>query len=182
MPIYDKPVWGLMREMVADIHLKKGETITKGRVIAWFSSKYPKIKSGTIHAHLIRMSTNAPSRVHFHVKPGSDDLFFQLDGTRFRLYEPDRDPPPIREGSPAPDELPPTDEDNVAGSQFAFEADLRDYLAKNLSLLEPGLTLYEEEGITGIEFPVGGRFVDILAVSPNHDLVVVELKVSSSPW
>jgi RecB family endonuclease NucS len=70
------------------------------------------------------------------------------------------------------------DEETVPGSQFAFEADLRDYLAKNLSLLEAGLALYEEEGITGIEFPAGGRFIDILAVASNRDLVVIELKVS----
>jgi RecB family endonuclease NucS len=40
------------------------------------------------------------------------------------------------------------------------------------------LRLYEEEGITGVEFPVGGRFVDILAVDELDDLVVIELKVS----
>ena len=49
---------------------------------------------------------------------------------------------------------------------------------KNLSLLEPGLRLYEEEGITGIEFPAGGRFIDILAVDAQHNYVVIELKVS----
>jgi endonuclease len=27
-----------------------------------------------------------------------------------------------------------------------------------------GLRLYEEEGITGVEFPVGRRFIDMLAV------------------
>jgi hypothetical protein len=40
------------------------------------------------------------------------------------------------------------------------------------------LTLYEEEGINGIEFPVGGRFIDILAVDSDGALVVIELKVS----
>ncbi|MHB8544833.1 MAG: endonuclease NucS domain-containing protein [Leptospirales bacterium] len=65
-------------------------------------------------------------------------------------------------------------------SEFAYESDLRDFLAKNLSILEPGLKLYQdqEEGITGIEFPVGGKFIDILAVDPNNNLVVIELKVS----
>jgi RecB family endonuclease NucS len=61
---------------------------------------------------------------------------------------------------------------------FAYESDLRDYLAKNLQIIESGLRLYEEEGITGIEFPVGGRFIDILAIDSNGDFVVIELKVS----
>jgi RecB family endonuclease NucS len=38
--------------------------------------------------------------------------------------------------------------------------------------------LYEDEDINGIEFPVGGRFIDILAVDGNNDYVVIELKVS----
>ena len=51
-------------------------------------------------------------------------------------------------------------------------------MAKNLSLIEPGLRLYKDEGITGIEFPVGGRFIDILALDSTGALVVIELKVS----
>ncbi|HEY1380255.1 MAG TPA: endonuclease NucS domain-containing protein, partial [Gemmataceae bacterium] len=72
------------------------------------------------------------------------------------------------------------DGDQESSTEFAYEADLRNYLAKNLSLIEPGLTLYVDEasGVTGIEFPVGGRFIDILAASEKGDFVVVELKVS----
>lgn len=40
------------------------------------------------------------------------------------------------------------------------------------------MKLYQNEGITGIEFPVGGRFIDILAVDAKGALVVIELKVS----
>ena len=42
--------------------------------------------------------------------------------------------------------------------EFALERDLRKYLSKNLGLIEPGLRLYEEEEITGIEFPVEWPF------------------------
>ena len=38
--------------------------------------------------------------------------------------------------------------------------------------------LFEEEGITGIEYPAGGRNIDILALDRNNDFVVIELKVS----
>lgn len=51
-------------------------------------------------------------------------------------------------------------------------------MAKNLHLIEPGLKLYSDEGITGIEFPAGSRYIDILAVDTTGAYVVVELKVS----
>ena len=168
-----------MREMVADRGVQNGEIVPKERIVAWFAQRYPKIKEGTISAHLIRLSTNAPSRVHYGAKPGDDDLFFQIDGRHFRLYDPATDPVPTYDKSGSA--RPPTAEgieEPEGPSEFAYESDLRDFLAKNPSLIEPGLHLYQEEGITGIEFPVGGRFIDILAVDSQSDLVVVELKVS----
>jgi RecB family endonuclease NucS len=47
-------------------------------------------------------------------------------------------------------------------------------------VLEPGLTLYEEEGFNGVEYNAGGRFIDILALDRESNYVVVELKVSRS--
>ncbi len=109
-----------------------------------------------------------------------------MDCSHFRLYNPANDPAPIytardavlRTAEPAQEER--SEEGSVAqgSDQFAYESDLRNYLAKNLSLIEPGLCLYEDEGIAGIEFPVGGRFIDILAVDNAGGLVVIELKVS----
>jgi len=180
MAIYDKPVRVLMKDMVEAFALQSNQTFTKQRVIDWFAEHYPKIKTGTITAHLVRFSVNARSRVHYNAKPGEDDLFFQIDGSHFRLYDANLDPAPIRNASDASEVEPPREEDlSVQGSaEFAYESDLRNYLAKNFAVIEPGLRLYEEEGINGIEFPVGGRFIDILAVDSNGDFVVIELKVS----
>jgi len=180
--IYDKPVWRLMWEMVEDMGLEKGEVISKGQVLAWFAERYPKIKKSTIMAHLIRMSTNAPSRVHYHGKPGDDDLFFQIDGSHFRLYDPETDPPPIHKDSARGDgsewALDAAEAEEQGPAEFAYESDLRDFLCRNLHLLEPGLRVYEDEGIRGVEFPAGGRFIDVLAVDREGGFVVIELKVS----
>jgi len=46
------------------------------------------------------------------------------------------------------------------------------------SRLPLGLRLSDDEGITGVEFPVGGRFIDILALDRHDRYVVIELKVS----
>jgi endonuclease len=173
---YDKSTRVLMREMVGEMPIRSGEVITRDAVLNWFATHYPKIKEGTVTAHLTRLSTNAPSRLYYQAKPVEDDVFFQLDRSHFRLYDPITDPPPIRPGTP-PD--PPDDgETEPTLSQFAYESDLRNFLSKNLNVLERGLRLYEEEGITGIEFPAGGRSIDILALDTSGAYVVIELKVS----
>jgi len=152
----------MKESMSAALASAEGAVFSKQQAIDWFAKNYSKIKTGTVTAHLIRLSTNAPSRTHYSAKPGEDDVFFQVDGSHFRLYQPTQDPSPIYA---APGATEPTqkseDEDReedvtTQGSgQFAYETDLRNYLAKNLSLIEPGLRLYEDEGIT--EHPFRGR-------------------------
>lgn len=180
MPIYSKPVRALIPEMAKDLAPQPGQLFSKDAAVAWFAERYPKIKQGTISAHLIRFSTNALSRLHYSARP-DEDLLYQVDGSHFRLYDFSRDPAPIHskaDALAAVQDMPDADEAEVASSEFAYESDLRDFLAKNLSVIESGLQLYQEEGITGVEFPVGGRFVDILAVDARKRLVVIELKVS----
>jgi len=180
MSIYAKPVRLLMKEMADEFALRPGQSFTRQQAIDWFAAHYPKIRRGTIHCHLIRLSTNAPTRVHYNAKPHEDDVFFQLDGSHFRLYNPAHDPAPIHQAPAESDEQRPAEEDTepAGAAEFAYEADLRNYVAKNLTIIEPGLMLYEDEGITGVEFPVGGRAIDILAVDADGALVVIELKVS----
>ena len=161
--------------------LSKNGSFTRKEILGWFKQHYPRIKTATVNAHLTVMSTNAPSRIHHTLRAnGADDLLYQINKSQFRLYDPAHDPEPICHGEGSSDEEPPEHESEPSGSaEFAYEADLRNYLSKNLPIIEPGLKLYEdEEGINGIEFPAGGRFVDILAVDSNGDFVVIELKVS----
>ncbi len=60
--------------------------------------------------------------------------------------------------------------------EFASESLLHHNCAQCLSDIEPGLTLYRKGRRTGIEFDVGGRRIDILAVDSTGSLVVIELK------
>lgn len=182
MAVYERPVRQLMREMVEVIGLKPGKELSRGEVISWFEKNYPNVKRGTITAHLTRMSVNMKGRHSHKLKSdGSDDLFYQIDSRRFRLYEPARDSSQVSADSVQSVTSEDDNDDEVGvveSSEFAYEHDLRDYLAKNLGLVEPGLTLYCEDGLSGIEFPVGGRYIDILAVDSEGGLVVLELKVS----
>ncbi len=182
MSIYEKPTRLLMKDMVKDIGLQSGQPLERKQVLSWFKTHYPKIKEGTVSAHLIKMSTNAPSRIHYKADlSGEDDLLYQIDSKHFRLYTPGQDPLPIYEKIQEDDQESERDDEQEPkgrSTEFAYEQDLKNFLVKNLSLIEPGLTLYEDEGITGVEFPVGGRFVDILALDKKQNFVVIELKVS----
>lgn len=174
----EKPVRLLMRDMVSALGLKPGDVFTREQAVQWFKANYPNVKEGTVAAHLIRLSTNVRTRLSYSAKAdGSDDAFYKIDASHFRLYEPGRDPTPISDASPVP-ESEPTQEGAVGSDEFAYEHDLRDYLALNLHIIEPSLRLYSEEGITGVEFPAGGRYIDLLAVDQSGGYVVIELKVS----
>lgn len=79
------------------------------------------------------------------------------------------------------DEYSSTDDnenENYNEQAFALEADLRDFLANNLSIIEPNLRLYKSENKGGIEFQLTQGRIDILAVDRENKFVVIELKLS----
>ena len=187
MPIYEKPTKTLMREWASE-NLRPNQEFYKGEVVAWFKEHYPKIKSNTVQMHVEGMAINNHVRKHHpNIRSGtSHDLFYKLGSNRFRLWNQELDPAPkyksdfeafvSTEGDHPQGESESPDQES--GSEFAYENDLRNFLLKNLEVIEPGLSLYEEEGITGVEYPVGRRFIDILATDEKNNLVVIELKVS----
>lgn len=82
--------------MIKDLAIQKGDVIERDKINSWFNTKYPRIKPGTISAHLLKLSINAPSRIHYNVDPnGKDDLLFQIDSKKFRLYDQSSDSDPI---------------------------------------------------------------------------------------
>ena len=182
MALYDKPVWKLLCEF-ADIHLTSpGDQSSVKAAEAWFSDNYPLVKKGTINAHVRMMSVNLQSRLNWTPRP-HHNVFFSLGQGIFRRYDPEHDPAPIMSEEDRGSASPAAAVDNnqsseSSGTEFAYERDLQNFLAKNLNMVEEGLKLYHDEGINGLEFPVGGRRIDILAVSKDGDLVVLELKVS----
>ncbi len=193
MAIYDKSTKELIKEflktfvvpeskgfgLVERKPIQDGGCFSRQEIISWFANNYPKIKKGTVTAHLVLLSTNAPSRIHYNVKSnGTYDILFQIDSTNFRLYDKENDPKPIYENNIVEQIEDVEDENNYESKEFAYEKDLQNYLAKNLYVIEENLKLYEQDEINGIEYPAGRRFIDILAVDKNNNFVVVELKVA----
>ena len=184
--IYDKPSKTLITEW-AHQNLTRGQTYTKSQIADWFMVTYPNYKRNSVLTDIDAMCVNYRSRIHYGVRPDSGhDLFFKEGPSDLRLWEPERDPAPIykesyqADSSSSPIELDDSDIEDAenGGDTFALEKDLQNFLARNLHRLEPGLTLYEADGISGIEYPVGGRRIDILAVDASGAFVVIELKVS----
>jgi hypothetical protein len=81
-------------------------------------------------------------------------------------------------GDGRPRESEPESEDAQQSLEFALEAHLRDFLAKNLDRIEPGLHLYAGENRNGVEYPIDHGQIDLLAVDQNGTHVVIELKLS----
>jgi endonuclease len=191
MPIYDRSAKALMADWARQ-SLTPEKTFEKSEPVEWFARHYPKIKRNTIQLHVDAMSVNSPVRKHHqNVRLNSGhDLFYKIGPNKYRLWSSAMDPAPLY-GNDFDTIMQEGDDDVAviegdvdidvslaASREFAFERDLRNYLSKNLGLIEPGLKLYDDEGITGVEFPVGGRFIDLLAVSQDGCFVVIELKVS----
>jgi hypothetical protein len=90
--IYDKPIWLLFKDFATE--LKADQAFRPGDAVGWFQKKYPKINETSVKAHLIRLTTNNPTRVHYKATE-KDDLFFRTDSRNLRKYSPQKDPQPI---------------------------------------------------------------------------------------
>lgn len=190
--IYEKPTRALLKDMLDSWKLEPGQVFTTDRVLKWFAENYPKLKPGSVRAHLVQAATNDKSRLHHPATNKTDDLLFKVDSGQFRLYVPATDPAPIHE-LVAGDVVRQQENAQLSGdmeeeegsdpmpgsSEFLLEKDLQRYLAKNLECIEPGLSLYQDEDISGIEYEAGGgRRIDILGLDKAGSFVVMELKVS----
>jgi len=181
--IYEKSVNELLKDFVNN-WTKNDGVFQKKDAINWFNENYPKIKASTVSAHITKLSVNNKNRAHYHAhSDGRDDILFRINENTFRKYNSTTDSEPIykleSKGTKVIDN-DDEDEETEYDTAFAYEEDLKNYLAKNMEIIEPGLKLYEEDGINGLEYEVKGRFIDILAIDKNKNFVVIELKVSKT--
>src|SRR3954451_17510474 len=150
MPIYERAKKSLMVDWTKE-HLSPGQTFKKSAAVQWFAKHYPKIKSNTVSMHVEGMAVNNLVRKHHpSIRSGNGyDLFYKLGPDQFRLWVPESDPAPRYKddierqelGGTAgivPESEPEAEASAEAAQEFAFERDLRNYLVKNLTLVEPG--------------------------------------------
>lgn len=162
-----------------------GGTQSKQAIGRWIEGRYPgRWKPGTLVGHLAGCSVNNPTGIKHH----RSFLRFLYDrgNGEYELYDSGKHGAFDENGYSAGqeplstglcEEIQEVIEESAA-REFAYESHLRDYLARNLSQLEDGLSLWTEEGTSSVEFAVSGRRIDILARDKNGVPVIIELKVS----
>lgn len=173
-----------------------GGTVSPATLCNWVMERRPTTTVNTVKTHINSATVNSVSRRHYpeNNRPRQSDtdhrydiLFRPADGLVER-YDPlqhgvwelaldDNDEMIVRRvgdnGGLGLDDREPPDMSHA----FAAEAHLRDYLAQHLNEIEPGLTLFTDEGRTGVEFVIPVGRIDLLAVDSTERYVVIELKV-----
>jgi hypothetical protein len=174
-----------------------GGKTTNVAVRDWILKKYPGTNPSTIACQIIVCTVNHPSRIHYpenqRPRPANAqyDFLFRPSSGQLEWFDPllhgqweigEREDGKLvveEVGEQEHDELPAISE---GGNSFAAEAHLRDYLAKNLDVIENGLQLFvDDTGTVGVEYRTAMGRIDILAVDKTGGLLIVELKVERGP-
>src|SRR4029077_18592667 len=87
-----------------------GTLFTRSDLFSWFGRHYPEMLD--IENQLLKKTTNYRARGRWQLRPGADDMFFQLNDERFRLYNSSLDPAPYHDTAP-----PKTERTSVSRSQ-----------------------------------------------------------------
>jgi len=150
-----------IRDMVIEWDLSYTSSLRRGYIVALFESKglFDKFKK---------------EHWAFGNTPGGERKRNRYLSLKAR-YEAFLAGGSLEPGADSGDEQPL---DSEQALEFALEAHLRDFLAKNLERIEPGLRLYASPENNGVEFPVDAGRIDLLAVDRQGKYVVIELKLS----
>ena len=193
------PIWQLVRETAE--HFNREVSYSEIKQFVW--TKYPDVNSSTLTCQIIVCSVNHPSRIHYpeNKKPRlcttQYDFLFNTGRGRVTLYDPERHGVweisettdarlVVRLVHEAVDEpgLVETGNDNQSGI-FALESHLRDYLARNLTSIVnfsvPLSVFKSADGRDGVEFQTDVGPIDLLAITPEGDFYVFELKLGRGP-
>lgn len=83
--IYDRPVWQLMADAADNV----GQPYTAEAIDGWFRENYPKIKPGTVAAHIRGLTANHPSRHHYPGLAAKPPLFLRTTAGELVRFDAD---------------------------------------------------------------------------------------------
>jgi hypothetical protein len=171
--LYDKPVSELMRQAAEDL----APPYSPSDFVAWFQSHYPKVNPKTVRMHIKGLTSNDPSRHHYHVARFTP-LFFRTPNG-LEPFDPDKHLG-LEEEEENEEEVDehegPTDQE----TEFVLESQLEEFLESNWKAIGWHRPLHLWEGPNGrighqLVTPVGR--IDFLCIDKSTNaLVVVELK------
>jgi len=191
------PIWKMINDAIVALNGKASYSEIK----EYISQHWANVNSNSISAQIIVLTVNQPSRIHYpeNKQPRQTtsqyDVLFTTGRGQVVKYDPnehglweifknDFGGLEIKQIVDFPDEL---DEDNLNQSEtfiFPVEANLRDFLIKNLHTIKNNkLSLYvDENGREGKEYPIEGLgYIDILTIDKQNNFVVFELKLTKGP-
>jgi endonuclease len=154
---------------------EKDQILTAEQVIDQIQKKYPgNWKEITIRTHLIGCSINHKSSKYY---PTYQKFLYTIQPGKMRLIDPENEDKFIKLSSGLKVQFvsagPVPIERESFGVNLSIQKDLRNYLTKDITLLEPGLKLFTEEGLdVSVKVPK----IDILATDSIGNLVVIMLK------
>lgn len=169
-------------EAIKELFSSKDQILTTKEIIDAVTKKYPGLwKEVTIRTHTMGCSINHTSSKWY---PSFPKFLYTVEPGRVRLYDIETDGKiDINSGIAQNDSSDEgiSSEEEIFEFAFSFEKDLQEYLSRELQKLEPGLTLFTEEGLTGREISIDSGRIDILAKDAKNGLVIIELKVNQAP-
>lgn len=192
------PVWQLVNEATAAI----GGEMTYAQIKQYVWSTHADVNPSTLTCQIIICSVNHPSRVHYpenkkpRISTGQYDFLYNVGRGRVVRYDPEvhgaweiaekNGQLTVRTTQDSViDAVTPTEREDDQGSSFAYESHLRDYLARNLPVLNGGKVplrqFVSDDGRDGVEFQTDVGPIDILARSADGDFYVFELKLGRGP-
>jgi hypothetical protein len=160
-----------IREAIAACFQANSEPLTKAQVLAWIGNAYKdsNFTTSTVQAQLYRSCANVPSAQAYKAPK---ILFYNKSTKTYALQE-----GPLAAPSGNLADVVEPESEFESDSTFALEAHLRDYLARNLSILEKGLELWSVNP-PSVEYLLEGRRIDLLARDSEGLPVVIELKLN----
>jgi len=190
----DRPfVWQMIKEAVDNLNGRA----TYPEIKKYINSKWDNVNESTINAQIIVLSVNQPSRTHYpeNKKPrlsnSQYDILYSTGRGQVVKYNPDEHGVweifqnefgalSIRQVISEDEEIEEQVEQEVGSFLFPIEANLRDFLIRNLhTVKDTKLNLYvDENGRDGKEYPTDVGPIDILTTDEEGNFIVFELKLS----
>jgi hypothetical protein len=160
-----------IRNAIAACFKANKAPLTKGQILAWIGNNFAEadFNLNTLQTQLYRCCVNSKAKT-----TAPKILWYDKSNKTYRLLLPTD---PKMQDQAITSDMEPEEIESQAGSTFALEAHLRDYLARNLSILERGLRLWSDSP-PSVEYSIENRRIDILARDSDDIPVVVELKLS----